>query len=208
MSIVLQNGKVPETRAAILPLLKKASIDGREAALRHLIANGSGLECAGMISNLQDNLIALVHRMVTQAVYPTTQQEFAVAAVGGYGRSTLAPGSDIDLLFLLSVKAGADARKAVEFLLYILWDLGFKVGHATRLVEECIRLSRTDMTIRTAILETRFICGKRCWSASCRNGLTRRWLKRPRLNSLPPNWPNVMNGTARRAIPVIWSSRM
>ncbi|KAA3513636.1 [protein-PII] uridylyltransferase [Agrobacterium vitis] len=160
MSIVLQNGKVPETRAAILPLLKKASIDGREAALRHLTANGSGLECAGMISNLQDNLIALVHRMVTQAVYPTTQHEFAVAAVGGYGRSTLAPGSDIDLLFLLSVKAGADARKAVEFLLYILWDLGFKVGHATRLVEECIRLSRTDMTIRTAILETRFICGE------------------------------------------------
>ena len=50
-------------------------------------------------------------------------------------------------------------RKAVEFLLYVLWDLGFKVGHATRTLEECIRLSKTDMTIRTAILESRDICG-------------------------------------------------
>jgi len=160
MAIVQQNGKALDMRAAILPLLKKASADGRDAALRHLIAHGSGLECAGMISDVQDRLISLVHRIVSQAVYPTTGSEFAVAAVGGYGRSTLAPGSDIDLLFLLSVKAGADARKAVEFLLYILWDLGFKVGHATRTVEECIRLARTDMTIRTAILETRFICGE------------------------------------------------
>ncbi len=50
-------------------------------------------------------------------------------------------------------------RKAVEFLLYVLWDLGFKVGHATRTVDECIALSKQDMTIRTAILEMRPICG-------------------------------------------------
>ncbi len=159
MAIVQHEGKILDKRAALLPLLKKASADGREAARQHLIAHGSGIKCAEMISEVQDKLIALCHRIVVEAVYPGVEQQFAVAAVGGYGRNTLAPGSDIDLLFLLCAKASPDANKAVEFLLYILWDLGFKVGHATRTVEECIRLSRTDMTIRTAILETRYICG-------------------------------------------------
>src|SRR4029079_1377880 len=80
---------------------------------------------------------------------------------GGYGRSTLAPGSDIDLLFLLPYKQTPWGESVVEFILYLLWDLGLKVGHATRSVTECIRLSRSDMTIRTAVLEARFICGER-----------------------------------------------
>ena len=82
-----------------------------------------------------------------------------MAAVGGYGRGTLAPGSDIDLLFILPEKKAVWSEPAIEFMLYILWDLGFKVGHATRSIEDCIRLSRSDMTIRTAILEARYICG-------------------------------------------------
>ncbi len=63
----------------------------------------------------------------------------SVTAVGGYGRGTLAPGSDIDLLFLLPPKNTDEMRKAVEFLLYVLWDLGFKVGHATRTVMSASR---------------------------------------------------------------------
>ena len=50
-------------------------------------------------------------------------------------------------------------EQIVEYLLYMLWDLGLKVGHATRNIDECIRLSRTDMTIRTSILEARFLWG-------------------------------------------------
>ena len=83
----------------------------------------------------------------------------AIVAVGGYGRGTLAPGSDVDLLFLLPYKQTPWGESVVEFILYMLWDLGLKVGHATRSVDECIRLSRSDMTIRTAMLEARYIWG-------------------------------------------------
>ncbi len=63
----------------------------------------------------------------------------AIVAVGGYGRGTLAPGSDIDLLFVLPYKQTAWGEAVVEFMLYMLWDMGFKVGHATRNIDECIR---------------------------------------------------------------------
>ena len=85
----------------------------------------------------------------------------AIVAVGGYGRGTLAPGSDVDLLFLLPYKQTPWGESVVEFILYMLWDLGLKVGHATRNVNECIRLSRSDMTIRTAILEARYLWGEK-----------------------------------------------
>jgi [protein-PII] uridylyltransferase len=78
---------------------------------------------------------------------------------GGYGRGTLAPGSDVDLLFLLPYKQTAWGESMVEAILYILWDLKLKVGHATRSVDECVREAKADMTIRTALLETRFITG-------------------------------------------------
>ena len=83
---------------------------------------------------------------------------FCVLAVGGYGRGLLAPGSDVDLLFLVEGGAGA-LEKTVERALYRLWDLKQKVGHATRSVEECLKQARADMTTRTSLLEARFILG-------------------------------------------------
>ena len=85
----------------------------------------------------------------------------AVVATGGYGRGLLAPGSDIDLLFLLPYKQTAWGESVAEAILYCLWDIGLKVGHATRSVDECIRQAKADMTIRTAILEARFLLGDR-----------------------------------------------
>src|SRR6218665_1881186 len=85
----------------------------------------------------------------------------AVVATGGYGRGLQAPGSDIDLLFLLPYKQTAWGEQVAEAILYCLWDTGLKVGHATRSVDECIRQSKADMTIRTAILEARFLLGDR-----------------------------------------------
>ena len=82
-----------------------------------------------------------------------------IIAVGGYGRGGLAPGSDIDLLFLLPYKQTPWGEQVVEYILYMLWDTGLKVGHATRNLDECIRLSLSDMTIRTSILEARYLCG-------------------------------------------------
>ena len=153
------SGNLLEVRAKLLPILKKASADAREVARLQLFADGSGMKCANNISWIQDQLISVIFRIAATHVYPNDADGVAVAAVGGYGRGTLAPGSDIDLLFLMPAKTTPNMHKAVEFVLYLLWDIGFKVGHATRTVEESIRLSKSDMTIRTAILETRFVCG-------------------------------------------------
>ena len=85
----------------------------------------------------------------------------AVVATGGYGRGVLAPGSDIDLLFLLPYKQTAWGESVAETILYCLWDIGLKVGHATRSINECIRQAKADMTIRTAVLEARYLLGDR-----------------------------------------------
>jgi [protein-PII] uridylyltransferase len=83
----------------------------------------------------------------------------AIVATGGYGRGLLAPGSDIDLLFLLPYKQTPWGESVAEYMLYLLWDLGFKVGHATRTVEQCVKLGYADITIRTALLDSRLILG-------------------------------------------------
>nr|WP_064245098.1 [protein-PII] uridylyltransferase [Rhizobium leguminosarum]OAP97158.1 bifunctional uridylyltransferase/uridylyl-removing protein [Rhizobium leguminosarum] len=146
-------------RADLLAVLKKASTEGRQKAREALMADGGGLNCAYRISWLQDQIITVLYNFATAHIFPHQKDKFAVTAVGGYGRDTLAPGSDIDLLFLFRPRPPEETHKAVEFMLYVLWDMGFKVGHATRTVEECIALSKSDMTIRTAILEMRYICG-------------------------------------------------
>ncbi|MFT6774445.1 MAG: [protein-PII] uridylyltransferase [Paracoccaceae bacterium] len=92
---------------------------------------------------------------------PTEGQKIAVLAVGGYGRFEMAPFSDVDLLFLTPWKATGWVESLVENVLYMLWDLRLKVGHSVRTVDDCLRLGREDITIRTALLEHRFIAGAR-----------------------------------------------
>jgi [protein-PII] uridylyltransferase len=154
-----------KARAAIVERLKKVQADGRAAAEKQLHADGRGRACARRLSALQDAVIIALYELAVGQVYkpgtPSNAERMAVVAVGGYGRGTLAPGSDVDLLFLLPYKQTPWGESVVEFILYFLWDLGLKVGHATRSVADCIRLSRTDMTIRTAILEARFVWGER-----------------------------------------------
>ena len=92
---------------------------------------------------------------------PTDAERIAVLGVGGYGRAEMAPQSDVDLLFLTPWKITPWAESVIETMLYMLWDLKLKVGHSSRTVKDCIRLGREDITIRTALLEHRFICGHR-----------------------------------------------
>ncbi|KQT64539.1 MULTISPECIES: [protein-PII] uridylyltransferase [unclassified Aureimonas] len=150
-------------RAEVLALLKRRVAEGRKAAEALLFAEGSGLRCARRLSALQDALLRAIYRFAVRHVFDASNlsagERMTVVAVGGYGRGTLAPGSDIDLLFLLPYKQTVLGEQLVEYLLYLLWDLGFKVGHATRTVEDCIRLAKSDFTIRTAILERRPIIG-------------------------------------------------
>jgi [protein-PII] uridylyltransferase len=84
-------------------------------------------------------------------------ERLSVAATGGYGRGVLAPFSDIDLLFLTDEEPDAATLQAVEYMLYFLWDLGLKVGHATRSIEDCLTEGAKDTTIRTALLDARYV---------------------------------------------------
>jgi [protein-PII] uridylyltransferase len=152
-----------DARAGVVAVLRAALDQGRAAARAALEAGGRGLACAGFLSNLEDELIRAIYRYVTRYVHvadnPTFGERLTIVAVGGYGRGALAPGSDIDLLFLLPYKQTPWGESVVEAILYVLWDLRQKVGHATRSVAECIRQSKADMTIRTTLIEARFILG-------------------------------------------------
>jgi [protein-PII] uridylyltransferase len=154
-----------DLRAAILVRLKEAMAHGRAVAETRLGADGHGTKCAANLSYIQDEIIRALCDFTIDCVYtarnPSAAERLCVVAVGGYGRGTLAPGSDIDLLFVLPYKQTPWGESVVEYMLYILWDLGLKVGHATRSVDECVRLSKSDLTIRTAILEARYLWGDR-----------------------------------------------
>ena len=90
---------------------------------------------------------------------PTAGERLSVIAVGGYGRGEMAPFSDVDLLFLTPYKVTAWAESVIESMLYMLWDLKLKVGHASRTIADCVRLGAEDFTIRTAMLEHRSVTG-------------------------------------------------
>ena len=163
-SIASGNYQVSE-RPKVVETLKATLQAGREEAEKLLLADGSGMACAERLSFLMDTIISVLFRFAVNHVYraenPSTSEQIAVVATGGYGRGTLAPGSDIDLLFLTPYKQSPWGEQVVEFILYMLWDLGLKVGHATRSIDDCIRLPQQDVTIRTALLESRFILGRR-----------------------------------------------
>ena len=150
-----------EARAKALCLFKDALAAGRRTAETLLLEDGGGTACAMRLSHLMDEIICALHDFALTQVPPPKSAvpapRMAVVATGGYGRGTLAPGSDIDLLFLLPAKQTPWGEAVVEYMLYMLWDMGLKVGHATRNIDECVRLSRSDITIRTSILEARFL---------------------------------------------------
>jgi [protein-PII] uridylyltransferase len=153
-------------RMAVLALLRETLEHGR-AEIRERFEQGgfTGHECVLAQAVLMDEVLRALADFVSTYIYPapnpTTADHLCIAAVGGYGRAELAPFSDIDLLFLLPYKKTSRLESLVEYVLYLLWDLGLKVGHATRTTEDCIRQAQADITIRTAMLEVRFIWGQR-----------------------------------------------
>nr|WP_245729268.1 [protein-PII] uridylyltransferase [Salinihabitans flavidus] len=112
---------------------------------------------------LTDCLVSSAYFIASQRMHPlsnpTEGERIALVAVGGYGRGEMAPQSDVDLLFLTPYKITAWAESVIESMLYILWDLRLKVGHASRTVRDCLRLGAEDYTIRTALLEHRYLAG-------------------------------------------------
>ena len=156
-------GRERELRAAVAQRLKAALTRARARAEELLLQERQGRRCAERLCRVQDEIIGILFEFAASKLYPiqvpSQAERMAVIATGGYGRGLLAPGSDIDLLFIMPYKQTAWGESVAETLLYCLWDMGLKVGHATRSVNECIRQAKADMTIRTALLESRYLFG-------------------------------------------------
>src|SRR5882724_4412338 len=156
-------GREDVFRSNVAQLFKAELVAARDTAQAVLLKDRHGRRCAERLCFVQDEIIRILYAAATRHLYhspiPSGAERMAVVATGGYGRGLMAPESDIDLLFILPYKQTAWGEQVAEAILYCLWDMGLKVGHATRSVDESVRQARGDMTIRTAILETRFLTG-------------------------------------------------
>ncbi len=167
---VCWTGYSPATRSHFVQIFKAALYRGVSEIRRRFEEeriDGSIVVAADAF--LVDQLIRQIYDFAAKHVYPAAcargQQQMSVVATGGYGRAELSPFSDIDILFLLPPNSTPDHEALVEFCLYMLWDLGLKVGHATRTIEDCLARARKDLTIRTCLLESRWLWGDRALHA-------------------------------------------
>ena len=159
-----ESGAIP--RDAALAAFRR-HLARMQAMLRETFERGeiSGLGAARLLGALTDGLIRTLYGYARSLdVGPAGPAEvgpgrLGIVATGGYGRGVLAPYSDIDLLFLTAPEPAPAVLRTVEFLLYFLWDLGLKVGHATRSVADCLEAAGRDCTIRTTLLDARHIAG-------------------------------------------------
>jgi [protein-PII] uridylyltransferase len=148
-------------RLAVLALFKEAYQAGYVEIRGRFEGSGIGADAVHEQSFLIDQLVRLAYDYALQWEFPSRDAAplISVVAVGGYGRGELAPQSDIDLLFLLPAKRSPQAEPIVQYILYLLWDIGLKVGHSTRSLDDCLGQARADMTIRTSLLEARWVWG-------------------------------------------------
>ena len=178
-----------KARPAVVELLRAALADGRAELARRLTEKPShGTECAQGQAFLVDQLVRVIHDHVVSHVYqasnPSTGERIAIMAVGGYGRGEMAPHSDVDIAFLTPIKPTSWCEQVIEAMLYFLWDLGLKVGHSSRSLNDMVRMARSDLTIRTALLEGRYV-----------------WGDRPLYDeSVQRFWSEVVNGTERQFV--------
>ncbi|MFQ5958122.1 MAG: [protein-PII] uridylyltransferase [Alphaproteobacteria bacterium] len=161
-----------ELRAAVLARFRAALAEGRAEVRARFEEGASGAHVVAANGRLLDQILRALFEHATRTVYPianpTAGERIAVVATGGYGRGELAPHSDVDVLFLLHYKPTPWVEQVVEHMLYTLWDLGLKVGHATRSLDECILRARGDHTICTSLLEARYVAGDEALFADLR----------------------------------------
>jgi [protein-PII] uridylyltransferase len=152
-----------KARPKVVELLRQALASGREELTRRLAEHPSaGHEIAQGHAFLIDQLIRVIHDHVIADLHPRPDRKgerLTLIAVGGYGRGEMCPHSDIDIAFITPDKPGAWAEQVIETMLYYLWDLALKVGHSSRSVAEAMKMAKGDLTIRTALLEGRYLWG-------------------------------------------------
>ena len=151
-------------RRALVALLRGWREAGLETLRTRLHANPKrGRACALSLGELHDEMLTelyrFVERHISRRANPSEAERLCMVAVGGYGRGTLAPFSDLDLLFLHPYKPTPWEEALVEHILLALWDVGLSVGHATRSVEGCLAVARGHLATRTALLDARPLAG-------------------------------------------------
>tara|TARA_R110000751_G_scaffold111189_8_gene209245 strand:+ start:19928 stop:22777 length:2850 start_codon:yes stop_codon:yes gene_type:complete len=156
-------GDPQAARKVAIDHLHAALFRGRMIAQERLQQGADGLDTARLLCAVQDEVIHALYDYTTTHVIrarnPTEAERIAIVATGGYGRGVMAPSSDTDLLFLRAYKASPHTESVIEYMLYAMWDMGLKVGHAFRTPNECVKLAAEDVTIKTSMLDARFICG-------------------------------------------------
>lgn len=121
-----------------------------------------------------DNFLILIFKYTIRKFfgdYAPFQNQIPVSliAMGSYGREELCIYSDIDLMIVYKDIKGYNIEPMIEAMLYLAWDSGLKLGHRTHKVEEIFDASNTDLTIKTAMLESRFLVGSNfIWMESVR----------------------------------------
>ncbi|MCH8684099.1 [protein-PII] uridylyltransferase [Pedomonas mirosovicensis] len=159
-----EGGDAGDLRRKAVAILKKALTTGRMELRRRMLEDETrGKQLARAYAFLTDQIVRLSFDFAARVLYPranpTQGERLSLCAVGGYGRGEMAPHSDVDILFITPYKPTPWTEQVVEATLYMLWDLRLKVGHASRTIPEIIRYAREDLTIRTALLEARYVWG-------------------------------------------------
>ena len=162
--VALPDGERPAMRAAAVALLRAALATGREEIARRLSLHPSrGLDAANAGAYLTDAVLAALYLFTTERLHPlanpTAGERLLLLAVGGYGRGEMAPHSDVDIGFVTPARQTAWGEQVIESMLYALWDLQLKIGQSTRSLDETIRQAKADVTIRTSLLEARYVAG-------------------------------------------------
>jgi len=148
-----------ERRSALVEAARSHLDYHREVCHELHKAASSGREVVACITDTADQLVRNLYHCAS-AEFPTSGKVCsAVIALGGYGRAELNPLSDIDIMFYCSDKNKDLAEKIAERVLYLLWDLNLDVGYSVRTASDCLSLVQQDLTIRTALLDTRFLAG-------------------------------------------------
>jgi [protein-PII] uridylyltransferase len=175
------NGDTLSLRRRAVEILKESWDLARAALFDRIDEHKGGTSTARALAKCADEIVSALWDFTLTHVYrarnPTEGERLALLAVGGYGRGELAPYSDLDLLFLRAWKETSHSESVIEFILYTLWDLGLKVGHASRTVDEAIKYAKGDHTIMTALLEHRRIAGDKALVQDLDDKLARDGLK-------------------------------
>ncbi len=126
-------------------------------------AGASGAEVVEAITAMTDTLLQKLFRSIMRDVSQAgrAKEQLALVAIGGYGRGELNPHSDIDLMFLYGGKNSQRIEDLAQKLLYFLWDMRLDVGYSVRTVNDCLEMANADSTVKTALLDARYLTGSR-----------------------------------------------